>query len=92
MVFGVPHQISPFHFIMMAGRHVHHLVFGMLIRLAGGLWLCEFARHRLHFPAGQPFDVHSVRSRPAITLDEFAMCPTCATSTGREKDAPALTQ
>ena len=42
MVFGVPHQISPFHFIMMAGRHVHHLVFGMLIRLAGGLWLCEF--------------------------------------------------
>ena len=33
------------------------------------------ARHRLHFPAGQPFDVHSVRSRPAITLDEFAMWP-----------------
>src|SRR6476659_4640500 len=42
MVFCIVHQIPPFHYIIMEGRHVHHLVFGILILLGVGYgWLCE---------------------------------------------------
>ena len=43
MVFCIRHQIPPFHYMIMGGRHVHHLVPGILILLAVGYgWLCEF--------------------------------------------------
>src|SRR5271154_2831750 len=43
MVFCIRHQIPPFHYIIMNGRHVHHLVPGILLLLAVGYgWLCEF--------------------------------------------------
>jgi len=42
MVFCITHDIPPFHFILIKGRHIHHLVFGILILLAVGYgWLCD---------------------------------------------------
>jgi hypothetical protein len=75
MVFCIRHQIPPFHYIIMSGRHVHHLVIGIFILLAVGYgWLCEF---------GTGSDASSIfASRfmsilygvgAALTLDEFAL-------------------
>src|SRR5579862_2536868 len=42
VVYGVTHQIPPFHFVDVGGRHIHHLVFGIVILLIVGYgWLCE---------------------------------------------------
>src|SRR6202158_695127 len=75
MVYCIRHQIPPFHYIVMGGRHIHHLVPGILILLAVGYgWLCEF---------GTGSDSSSIfASRlmsllyglgSALTLDEFAL-------------------
>jgi hypothetical protein len=75
MVFCIRHQIPPFHYIIMGGRHVHHLVPGILILLAVGYgWLCEF---------GNGSDASSIFASKvmsvlygvgaALTLDEFAL-------------------
>jgi hypothetical protein len=75
MVFCIVHHIPPFHYITMEGRHIHHLVFGILILLlVGYCWLCEI---------GNGSDSSSVfTSRllsllyglgAALTLDEFAL-------------------
>jgi hypothetical protein len=43
VVQAIVHQLPPFHFIQMGdGRHIHHLVFGIIILLLVGYgWLCE---------------------------------------------------
>jgi hypothetical protein len=42
VVFAVLHQIPPFHFIESGGRHIHHLVFGIIILLLVGYgWLAD---------------------------------------------------
>jgi hypothetical protein len=42
VVYCITHDIPPFHFVVMHGRHVHHLVFGIVILLAVGYaWLAE---------------------------------------------------
>ncbi len=75
MVYCILHQIPPFHYVIMGGRHIHHLVPGILILLAVGYgWLCEF---------GNGSDSSSIfASRfmsilygvgAALTLDEFAL-------------------
>ena len=75
MVYCIRHQIPPFHYVVMSGRHIHHLVLGILILLAVGYgWLCEF---------GTGSDASSIfASRfmsilygvgAALTLDEFAL-------------------
>src|SRR5271167_3296369 len=75
MVFCIRHQIPPFHYIIMGGHHVHHLVPGILILLAVGYgWLCEF---------GTGSDSSSILASifmsilygvgAALTLDEFAL-------------------
>jgi hypothetical protein len=75
MVFCIRHEIPPFHYIIMNGRHVHHLVPGILILLAVGYgWLCEF---------GTGSDSSSILASrfmsilygvgAALTLDEFAL-------------------
>ncbi len=75
MVFCIVHHIPPFHYVIMEGRHIHHLVFGILILLFVGYgWLCEF---------GNGSDSSSVLSSglmsllyglgAALTLDEFAL-------------------
>ena len=33
MVYCIRHQIPPFHYVIMGGRHIHHLVLGILILL-----------------------------------------------------------
>jgi len=75
MVFCIVHQIPPFHYVIMEGRHIHHLVFGILILLAVGYgWLCE---------VGNGSDSSSILAGSlmslfyglgaALTLDEFAL-------------------
>lgn len=75
MVFCIVHNIPPFHYVIMEGRHIHHLVFGILILLFVGYgWLCEF---------GNGSDSSSVLASglmsllygvgAALTLDEFAL-------------------
>jgi hypothetical protein len=75
MVYCIRHQIPPFHYVIMGGRHIHHLVLGILILLGVGYgWLCEF---------GTGSDSSSIfASRfmsilygvgAALTLDEFAL-------------------
>jgi hypothetical protein len=76
VVYAVLHQIPPFHFIIEpGGRHVHHLVFGILILLLVGYgWLADI---------GTGEDASSILlSRimsilygvgAALTLDEFAL-------------------
>jgi hypothetical protein len=75
VVYGILHQIPPFHFIQVGGRHVHHLVFGIMILLLVGYgWLCEI---------GVGTDGSSVLlsrlmsilygAGAALTLDEFAL-------------------
>ena len=75
MVFCIVHQIPPFHYVIMDGRHIHHLVFGILILLGVGYgWLCE---------VGNGSDSSSILASglmsllyglgAALTLDEFAL-------------------
>jgi hypothetical protein len=75
VVFAVLHQIPPFHFIEHDGRHIHHLVFGIIILLGVGYgWLADIG-------TGQD-DTSLLLSRlmsilygvgAALTLDEFAL-------------------
>jgi hypothetical protein len=71
----IHHDIGPFHNIEMGGRHIHHLVWGILLLLAVGYgWLVE---------VGTGSDTGSIfMSRlmsllygagAALTLDEFAL-------------------
>ena len=75
MVYGVVHKIPPFHFIQMGGRHIHHLVFGILILLLVGYgWLAEVgtgADHSSIFLSRLMSILYGVGA--ALTLDEFAL-------------------
>jgi len=75
MVFCIRHQIPPFHYIIMGGRHIHHLVPGILILLAVGYgWLCEFGNGSgsSSILAGRFMSIlYGVGA--ALTLDEFAL-------------------
>ncbi|MFZ0291073.1 MAG: hypothetical protein WBW98_19590 [Candidatus Sulfotelmatobacter sp.] len=76
VVYAIEHHIPPFHFIIEpSGRHIHHLVFGILILLLVGYgWLADI---------GTGVDNSSILlSRlmsilygvgAALTLDEFAL-------------------
>jgi len=75
VVYCITHQIPPFHFIEMGGRHVHHLVIGIaLLLLVGYGWLAE---------VGTGSDDSSIflsrlmsilyGAGAALTLDEFAL-------------------
>ncbi len=33
MVFAITHNIPPFHYVIVEGKHIHHLVFGIVILL-----------------------------------------------------------
>jgi hypothetical protein len=75
MVFCIRHQIPPFHYIIMNGRHIHHLVPGILILLAVGFgWLCEFGTGS---DSSSLFASHLMSLLygvgAALTLDEFAL-------------------
>ena len=76
VVYAIEHHIPPFHFIIEpSGRHIHHLVFGILILLLVGYgWLGDIG-------TGED-DSSILLSRlmailygvgAALTLDEFAL-------------------
>ncbi len=75
MVYCIRHQIPPFHYIIMGGRHIHHLVPGILILLAVGYgWLCEFGNGSSCssiFASRFMSILYGVGA--ALTLDEFAL-------------------
>ena len=75
LVFCITHHIGPFGWVMMGGRHIHHLVWGIFILLAVGYaFLGEFGS------GTSPTDVFVSRLLSimygvgaALTLDEFAL-------------------
>ena len=75
VVYADVHHIPPFHFIQMGGRHIHHLVFGIIILLLVGYgWLCEIgsgADNSSIFAGRLMSILYGVGA--ALTLDEFAL-------------------
>ena len=75
LTYSIHHQVGPFHDISMGGRHIHHLVWGILLLfLVGYSWLLELG--------GRGTFGSIVLSRlislmygagAALTLDEFAL-------------------
>ena len=75
VVFAVLHNIPPFHFIVHGGRHIHHLVFGIIILLAVGYgWLADIGTGEDHTSlllSRLMSILYGVGA--ALTLDEFAL-------------------
>jgi len=75
VVYCITHGIPPFHFVIMEGRHVHHLVFGILILLGVGYaWLAEIGvcAGASSLLASRLLSIlYGVGA--ALTLDEFAL-------------------
>ena len=75
VVYAIEHEIPPFHFIQMGGRHIHHLVFGIVILLLVGYgWLAEIgtgADDSSIFLGRLMSILYGVGA--ALTLDEFAL-------------------
>ena len=75
LVMAITHHIGPFGWVMMGGRHIHHLVWGILLLLITGyLLLAEFGS------CGTPASIFAARlisilygMGAALTLDEFAL-------------------
>src|ERR1700686_207828 len=75
VVYAIQHGIPPFHFIEIGGRHIHHLVFGIIILLLVGYgWLAEIgtgADDSSIFLSRLMSILYGVGA--ALTLDEFAL-------------------
>ena len=75
LVFFIVQGAGPFHWVMVGGRHIHHLVWGILILLVVGYgWLLDLGR------AHSPLSILLSRIMSiaygvgaALTLDEFAL-------------------
>jgi hypothetical protein len=76
VVIAILHQIPPFHFIIQpSGRHIHHLVFGIIILLGVGYgWLADIGTGEDNssiFLSRLMSILYGVGA--ALTLDEFAL-------------------
>src|SRR6202047_1840691 len=75
VVYAIQRGIPPFHFIEIGGRHIHHLVFGIIILLLVGYgWLAEIgtgADDSSIFLSRLMSILFGVGA--ALTLDEFAL-------------------
>jgi hypothetical protein len=75
VVYCITHDIPPFHFVIMHGRHIHHLVFGIIILLVVGYaWLAEIGvgAGASSLVASRLLSVlYGVGA--ALTLDEYAL-------------------
>jgi len=75
VVYAILHNIPPFHFIEIGGRHIHHLVFGIIILLLVGYgWVAEIGNG----VSGSSILLGRLMSilygvGAALTLDEFAL-------------------
>lgn len=75
LVMAITHHIGPFGWVMMGGRHIHHLVWGILLLLiAGYAMLAEIGA------GDSPASLFASRllaiaygTGAALTLDEFAI-------------------
>lgn len=72
---AIRHNIGPFHDISMHGRHIHHLVWGIILLLiVGYAWLVEFGTGAIsssHWTGRLTSMLFGVAA--ALTLDEFAL-------------------
>jgi hypothetical protein len=75
LVSSIVHGKGPFGWVMVGGRHIHHLVWGILILLLVGYgWLMDLGRS--HSPTSIFFSrlmAVSYGVGAALTLDEFAL-------------------
>lgn len=72
---AIHYNVGPFHDVSMAGRHIHHLVWGILLLLLSGYgWLVEVgtgSAGSLQWAGRLMSMVYGVAA--ALTLDEFAL-------------------
>jgi len=75
LTFAIHHDIGPFHDVSMRGRHIHHLVWGiLLLMLVGYSWLLEIGTGAVgtsQWLGRLTSMVYGVAA--ALTLDEFAL-------------------
>src|ERR1700684_1691739 len=75
LTLAIRHDIGPFHDVSMRGRHIHHLVWGiLLLLLVGYLWLIEVgtgAASSTQWTGRLMSMLFGVAA--ALTLDEFAL-------------------
>ena len=75
LVYLITWHIGPFQYVVVHGRHIHHLVWGILILLGVGYgWLLDLGRS--HSPLGiflSRLMAVSYGAGSALTLDEFAL-------------------
>ena len=75
LTWAIHNDIGPFHDVQMGGRHIHHLVWGiLLLLLVGYCWLAEVGTGE----AGTSLIASRLMSllygiAAALTLDEFAL-------------------
>ena len=75
LVYTIIHEMGPFQWVVVGGRHIHHLVWGILILLLVGYgWLMDLGRSH------SPLSIFLSRLMSvsygvgaALTLDEFAL-------------------
>lgn len=75
ITFAIHNQIGPFHDVQMRGRHIHHLVWGiLLLLLVGYSWLLEIgtgSTTSFRWMGQLTSMLYGVAA--ALTLDEFAL-------------------
>lgn len=75
LTYAIHNDIGPFHDVQMGGRHIHHMVWGILGLLGVGLaWLCEIGsgdRGSSVFMGRLLSLLYGAAA--ALTLDEFAL-------------------
>jgi hypothetical protein len=72
---AIHYDLGPFHDVSMGGRHIHHLVWGILLLLLSGYgWLLEVgtgSQGSLRWVGGLMSMTYGIAA--ALTLDEFAL-------------------
>ncbi len=75
LVYGIVHHIGPFGWVMIGGRHIHHLVWGILLLLLVGY--ADMAEIGTGATPGSLFLSRLISISfgigAALTLDEFAL-------------------
>ena len=75
LTWSIHHHIGPFHDIHMGGRHIHHLVFGILLLLIVGYgWMVDAVGDETSWKlATRRLLCILYGAGAALTLDEFAL-------------------
>lgn len=74
LTWAIHNQVGPFHDISMRGRHIHHLVWGILtLLLVGYLWVLEIGTGTNGVVWWGRLTCALFGAGAALTLDEFAL-------------------